>query len=106
MALYSLEPNEKTLHGYWSRELPPALTIDSGDTVRLCCLDAGWGFIDSEMGTRAESIPKGRDPLKGHALCGPLEVRGAKKGMVLAVEIGEIITGKGGYNLAGGSDWD
>jgi acetamidase/formamidase len=38
------------LHGYFSRELAPALTIDSGDVVSFQTLDAGWGAIEQEAG--------------------------------------------------------
>lgn len=42
MALYTIEPERKTLHGHFSRELPPVLTIDSGDTVLFRTLDPAW----------------------------------------------------------------
>ena len=38
----------------------------------------------------------------GHALIGPIEVRGALAGQTLAVEIDEIRIGSGGVTQAGG----
>ena len=42
MATHRIEPDERTLHGVFSRDLPPVLSVDSGDTVVLRTLDAGW----------------------------------------------------------------
>src|SRR5437899_8176335 len=41
MTTYRLEPDERTVHRVFSRDLPPVLTVDSGDTVVLRTLDAG-----------------------------------------------------------------
>jgi acetamidase/formamidase len=43
MALHQLEPALATLHGQFSPNLQPALTVDSGDTVRYRTLDVGPG---------------------------------------------------------------
>ena len=50
MARHHLDPAPRALHGYFSRELAPALTIDSGDVVSFQTLDAGWGAIEQEAG--------------------------------------------------------
>jgi acetamidase/formamidase len=39
VALHSIEPERATLHGQFSPDLKPALTVDSGDTVRYRTLD-------------------------------------------------------------------
>src|SRR3989442_1131133 len=44
VTLHVIEPERCNLHGAFSRDLPPVLTIDSGDTVRYRTLDAGWGL--------------------------------------------------------------
>jgi hypothetical protein len=46
MATHHLCPGPETVRGYLTRDLPPILTIDSGD--RLCCqtLDAAWGALE------------------------------------------------------------
>lgn len=38
---HSLELGGATLHGHFSRDFPPVLTIDPGDTVTFRTLDAG-----------------------------------------------------------------
>ncbi len=43
MTLHTIKPERRTLHGHFSKDLPPALTIEPGDTVRFQTLDAGWG---------------------------------------------------------------
>ena len=104
MTLYNIEPEQRTLHGSFSREFPPVLTIDSGDTVHFRTLDVGWG-LEPHLGrtlpqkTFTPRIP-GRDD--GHALCGPLAIRGAQPGMTLEIRIGEIRPGPWGWTSAGG----
>jgi acetamidase/formamidase len=41
MANFSIRPEKSSLHGSFSRDFQPILTIDSGDTVRYSTLDAG-----------------------------------------------------------------
>ncbi|MFN8563413.1 MAG: hypothetical protein U0703_17765 [Anaerolineae bacterium] len=40
MAVYQIKPVRETLHGYFSRNLPPVLKIQSGDTVQFQTLEA------------------------------------------------------------------
>ena len=42
--IHDLPLERRTLHGHFSRDLPPALTIVPGDTVRFSTLDSGWGL--------------------------------------------------------------
>lgn len=104
MATHSLAPDRETLHGCFSRELPPILTIDSGDELVLETLDAGWGLERhaSPGATRRRFSPriKGRDD--GHALIGPIAVRGVEPGSVLAIEILEVTPGTYGWTNAAG----
>ena len=41
MARHHLDPAPRALHGFFSRELAPALTIESGDVVSFQTLDSG-----------------------------------------------------------------
>ena len=104
MTIYTLEPDRRTLHGHFSRDLPPALTIDPGDTVRFCTLDAGWGVEPpTEPGSPTvlfEPRVEGEDD--GHSLCGPVAIKGAQPGMVLEIQINKIQPGTWGWNSAGG----
>lgn len=96
-ALFSLEPDDRTLHGYFSCELPPVLTIDPGDSVRLRTLDAWWstGPYTGDRVDERPRVPQHRDDY-GHALIGPIEVRGARPGMTLEVRIDTVIPGHWG----------
>ena len=87
MALHEIPLERRTLHGHFSRDLEPVLVIDPGDSVRFQSLDAGWHW---EM--EAEYLDD-RDEAEldsGHALNGPTEVRGARPGQALAVQIDEV----------------
>ena len=44
MTLHTVEPERRSLHGAFARELPPVFEIASGDTVRFRTLDAGWNI--------------------------------------------------------------
>lgn len=104
MAVHHIEPHRKTLHGTFSPEWEPALRIDSGDSVVFKTLDARWTVQSppDQLTPGITFVPK--DPVRdnGHALCGPIAINDAEPGMVLAVEIGEIVTGSYGWNFGGG----
>jgi acetamidase/formamidase len=106
MAIYNIVPERATLHGQFSREFPPALTIDPGDTVIYRTLDAGWN-LEPRRSTNPEERPQKFEPRieghdSGHALCGPLAVRGAEAGMTLVVHIQEVLPATWGWTTAGG----
>jgi acetamidase/formamidase len=96
--MHQLSATRATLHGHWSRELPPALAIDAGDTVRFSCLDAMWcdGRPDRPWPWRRFE-PRNPDLDQGHALTGPVFVRGARPGMTLEIAIGEIVPDDWGW---------
>jgi len=104
MATYSIEPERRTLHGHFSRDLPPVLTIEPGDTVHFRTIDAGWGLepVTAHNAPRKEFEPRHPDLDRGHALCGPVAIRGAQPGMVLGVRIDEVRPGSFGWTYAGG----
>lgn len=103
MATYSIEPNTETLHGHYSPELPPVLTIQAGDTVHFCTLDAGWSVYDhADPFTQPPKEPRDRERDPGHALCGPVAITGAQPGMTLVVHLSEIRTARRGFSCAGG----
>lgn len=106
MTTHTIEPTRRTLHGTFSREHAPALEIESGDTVRYRTLDGGWGIAPPPADPTQRARFAERDPVRdrGHALSGPVAVRGAEPGMTLEVRIGEMRTGGWGFTDAGG--WD
>ena len=105
MATHTLEPTRPNLHGHFSRDLSPVLTINSGDTVVFRTLDAGW-HTDAPpfdgSGPPPLFAPRNPDTDSGHALCGPVFINGAEPGMTLEIEIGDIVPGTWGWNGAGG----
>jgi acetamidase/formamidase len=84
------------LHGYFSQELEPVLEVDSGDSVRISVPNAGWEVRPHE---RFEA--RGPEHYDGHALAGPVEVRGAKAGQTLAVTVDEVEPGDWGVTHGG-----
>jgi acetamidase/formamidase len=105
MTTYHIEPTRETLHGHFSRDLPPILTVQSGDTVVYRLLDAAW-HIEPRTSPHWEDSPAelpGRDPEKdkGHALCGPVYIADAKPGMTLEVRINELVPASWGWTGAG-----
>ena len=108
MTTYHLEPDDRTLHGFFSRDLEPALTIDPGDTVSFRTLDAEWGlepattFTPGEPAPRLYATPAIPGP-QGHAMTGPVAIRGAVPGDTLAVRIDSLRTGAWGFTWAGHS---
>lgn len=104
MTLYSLDPTLENLHGYFARDLPPVLTIRSGDTVRYRTLDAAWcEFAQADPFAKPTKLPgrnRERDP--GHALVGPIALEGAQPGMTLEVQLKTIRPGAWGWSTGGG----
>ncbi|HEX4203739.1 MAG TPA: acetamidase/formamidase family protein [Ktedonobacteraceae bacterium] len=105
MTSYSIEPDRATLHGSFSRDYAPVLRIDSGDTVRFRTLDSGWNLEPPHEGRATQRFePRDKERDGGHALCGPVYVRGAQPGMALEVRINDIRPGAWGWVAAGGRD--
>jgi len=68
--------------GFFSRDYDPVVTVEPGQPVVFSSLNAGWRW-DAEV---QEPEPDGA----GHALFGPIEVRGARPGGALVVHIDEV----------------
>jgi acetamidase/formamidase len=100
MAMHTIELGPETLRGYFSRDLTPEVTIDSGDSVSCQTLDAGWGALEQVDPCRApisfEPRDRGRD--FGHALTGPIAIRGALPGMTLEIRFRTIRVGRWGWS--------
>jgi acetamidase/formamidase len=74
--IHTLTLKNQNLHGSFSNEYQPILTIDSGDSIR---------------------------EKQGYPMVGPIEVKQAKPGMVLEVKLNDIVPGWYGRNWAGGN---
>jgi acetamidase/formamidase len=101
--VFTVEPDARTLHGYFSRDFPPVLTIDPGDSVRFRTLESGWSYAPF-TGASYRDRPRVPEyqPQAGHALVGPVAVRGAQPGMTLEVRIDAVVPGTWGNTVAGG----
>jgi len=106
MATFSVRPDRASLHGLFSRSIPPILTIASGDSVVFGTLDAGWRTAQFPEDGSGGGVFEPRDPIgdAGHALTGPIAIEGAHPGMTLAVHIEELVPGAFGWTASGG--WD
>jgi acetamidase/formamidase len=92
--IHELPLERRTLHGHFSRDLAPALTIEPGDSVRFATPNAGW-----HLESRERFGPLSSPEDDGHPLAGPVEVRGAREGHTLAVRIDEVVPGPWGETL-------
>jgi acetamidase/formamidase len=98
MAVHEIPLERRTLHGHFSPDLEPVLTVDSGDTIVFSTLDSGWHV---EPGAKFE--PRDEELDAGHALIGPVEIRGARAGQTLEVAIDRVTPGTWGWGAA--ADW-
>jgi acetamidase/formamidase len=108
MTRHQLDPSPSTTVHVFSRDLPPALTVDPGDTVALRSLDASGHlqpqtFPGEEVPTMASKATASKRR-SGHCLTGPIAVRGAVPGDVLAVRFISLRPDPWGYTVAGGHD--
>jgi len=104
MATYQIEPARETLHGSFSRDYPPILTIASGESVLFRTLNSSW-MLEAPAFSRTQARQfepriQGRD--NGHALCGPIALHGAQPGMTLEICINELRPGTWGWTGGGG----
>src|SRR3954449_2695329 len=99
-----LECTARTVHfGFYDAALAPVLEVDSGDEILVETVSADPGdavppaWLPPRIREIHERAERGTGP---HILTGPIAVRGAKAGDVLAVDILEIrLTQPYGYNI-------
>ena len=98
----TLDADAGTLHGWFDRDLPPVLSVDPGTTVRFRTLDSGW-FVEPDTGGDVADRRRAPEhtPDAGHALTGPVEVRGARAGQVLHVRVDSVVPASWGTTYAG-----
>ena len=109
MKTYKIIQDRSTLHGTFSKDTKPILYVDSGDSIVCSVMDGDWHLAKP-------SIPRSdvgefftpRHPVTdfGHAMIGPIFVKGAKPGMTLAVRINETRPANWGWSRVGGADND
>jgi len=80
------------LHRAWDNSLSPALTIDTGDIVTFATVDASDGATAPPPWARQRPAGDARgrrrpDGGRGHPMCGPIVIQGARPGDTLVVEV-------------------
>jgi acetamidase/formamidase len=88
------------LHFAWDNRVPPVLEIDPGATVTIDTWDAS-GHEVQRTWSSADAKKRVRKPGVGHALTGPIAVRGGQAGQTLVVEIREVRPAAWGYTSFG-----
>ncbi len=86
MAQYTL--SAELTHSRWNADLPPRLTIESGDVVNFECQDSSGAQV--HPGMTAQEFT-GIDRGKIHALTGPVAIHGAQPGDVLQIDVLEVL---------------
>nr|CEL18686.1 Acetamidase/formamidase family protein [Kibdelosporangium sp. MJ126-NF4]CTQ98170.1 Acetamidase/formamidase family protein [Kibdelosporangium sp. MJ126-NF4] len=81
---------------------PPVLHVDPGDSVVVHTLDAK-GYLEPQR-TPGEDRPMVFPTKRGHCLTGPIAVRTAEPGNVLAVHLRSLRPGEWGWTVAGAKD--
>jgi acetamidase/formamidase len=95
--IHEIPLTEETVHGYFSTALAPVVTVNPADSVRFQSLNAGWRWrADTELFQRDTELHS------GHALTGPIAVRGARAGQTLVVSIDEVTPGDWGVTFGDG----
>ena len=102
MTSHRLDPEPGTTADVFSRAHQPVLTIDPGDTVVVRSLDAS-GHLERQT-TPGEVKPKMLPGARGHCLTGPIAVRGAQPGDMLALRLTALRPGEWGWTAAGSQD--
>jgi len=74
-------------HSRWNRSLAPRLSIASGDTVHIECVDSSGAQVHPAM-SAADFLAIDRGRI--HALTGPIFVEGAGPGDVLRIDVLEV----------------
>lgn len=103
---HRLDPGAGALHGRFDPSLAPALVVDDGDVVVASTLDSGWHAPEQPPHALAGGrllAWSGHDPVldPGHALTGPVAVRGAEPGAVLEVRVLDVRPGAWALTGAG-----
>ncbi|WP_170006493.1 acetamidase/formamidase family protein [Bacillus fonticola] len=100
--IHTLNLNSENLHGSFSKNYQPILTVNSGDSIQLTTPDIQWGYSKSKNEERMIFHSKEQEEKPGHPIIGPIAIRNAKPGMVLEVRLNDIVPGWYGRNWAGG----
>lgn len=96
---HRLDPTPGTTVDVFTAERDPVLTVDPGDTLVVRSLDAS-GYLEPQT-TPGEKQPTMFAESRGHCLTGPIAVRGAEPGDLLAVRLVSLTPDLWGWTVAG-----
>jgi acetamidase/formamidase len=102
MTTHRLDPTPETTHDVFSRDHVPVLSIDPADTVVVRSLDAS-GYLTRQTFPGEQREKMFAEP-RGHCLTGPIEVRGARPGDLLALRLRSLRPGDWGWTVAAALD--
>ena len=84
------------LHFAWDNSILPVLEIEPGDTVTFKTWDASGHFYSSTS-TSADVARRKFEPPRGHALTGPVAIKGSGPEQTLVVEVLDVAPSTWGY---------
>lgn len=102
MTSHTVRAGPGTITDVFSRETPPVLAVEPGDTVIAGSLDAS-GYLSRQRypgDKQPKLLPAGR----GHCLTGPVAVAGAQPGMTLSVRLVSLRPGDWGWTVVAARD--
>ena len=102
MHRHQLDLSSSTTVDVFSHDLRPVLTVNPGDTIVLRSLNAS-GHLQPQT-FPGEKVPTMFSEWRGHCLTGPIAVRGAVPGGVLAVHFLALRPDSWGYTTAAARD--
>jgi acetamidase/formamidase len=88
------------LHFAWDNSLSPVLEVEAGAEVTVETWDASRHEVQRTW-TSADSAKRVRTPGVGHALTGPIAIKGARPGQTLVVDILEVLPAPWGWTSFG-----
>ena len=86
------------VHYAWDKSIPARLEVASGDVITVDSRGGGDGYYTPQS-THEDVLRRPRP--KGHALTGPIRVRGARPGDAIRVDLIEMRTWDWGYTFVG-----
>jgi acetamidase/formamidase len=100
MGFHQLAATPETTVNVYSAGHAPRLSIEPGDTVRVASLDASGYLARHQFPGDAGQPKMFPGEFRGHCLTGPIEVRGARPGDMLAVRLESLVPGQWGWTVA------
>jgi acetamidase/formamidase len=97
-----LDPTAETTADVFSAAHPPVLTVDPGSTVTVRSLDAS-GYLRPQQ-QPGQAQPRLHPAGRGHCLTGPIAVRGAQPGQLLALRLRSLRPDPWGWTVAAAQD--